>query len=189
MAQDMKSMQKTCFIVTAQLGHICKKTDWEQVSEDEQIWELQEHWNMMLKLPNLKLARGQIERSPTTGRLHIQAALKFSKVWRARTLENKWKCWAEPALDEQAVLKYAKKTDTRVAELPNFGVVRSKAKTGPRNPKQKAIELLLEGWSPVEICEKYPEVFFTHHRAITETWKMMQASATKNCRVLLDEEE
>lgn len=173
MAQDMKTLQKTSFIVTVQLGHIDKKTNWEEVAEAEQIEELVWHWKECLKLPNLAVARGQIERSPTTGRLHIQAALKFSKVWRARTLENKWKCWAEPALKEANVFDYAKKTDTRVHALENFGTLHKK-KPGAKNPKQKAIDMLIAGCTPEQICMVEPAVFFTHHRAIVETYKMMQ---------------
>lgn len=173
MAQDMKTLQKTCFIVTVQLGHIDKKTDWSTVPEGEQIEELMWHWDRALELPNLAVARGQIERSPTTGRLHIQAALKFKKVWRARTLENKWGCWAEPALKEDNVMDYAKKTETRVSELKNFGSLK-RAKPGSKNPKQKAIDLLIAGCTPEQICMIEPAVFFTHHRAIVETYKMMQ---------------
>lgn len=186
--QDMKSMQKVAFIVTVQLGHICKKTEWSEVSEGEQIEELMWHWNECLKLPNLALARGQIERSPTTGRLHIQAGLKFKKVWRARTLENKWGCWAEPALNEEAVMNYGKKTETRVAELDNFGV-KKKAKTGAKNPKQQAIDLLIEGYTPEQICLAFPAVFFTHHRAIVETYKMLSTVKTNNKVFGVEEEE
>jgi len=172
MAQDMKTLQKSTFIVTVQLGHIDKKTNWDEVDEVEQIEELVWHWRECLKLPNLKIARGQIERSPTTGRLHIQAALKFKKVWRARTLENKWGCWAEPALKEDNVMDYAKKTETRVQELENFGTLHKK-KTGAKNPKQKAIDMLVQGFTPEQICMVEPAVFFTHHRAIVETYKML----------------
>lgn len=190
MAQDMKTLQKTAFIVTVQLGHIDKKTDWAEVPEAEQIEELVWHWQECLKLPNLKIARGQIERSPTTGRLHIQGALKFGKVWRARTLENKWGCWAEPALKEENVFDYAKKTETRVHALENYGTL-SKKKPGPQNPKQKAIDMLIQGFTPEQICMVEPAVFFTHHRAIVETYKMMQTTRANDFAIGLnpDEEE
>lgn len=179
MAKDMKTMQKTTFIVTVHLKHICSKTDWDQVSDEEKIWEMTEHWKQCFNLPNLALARGQIERCGTTGRIHINAGLKFKKVWRARTLQNKWPCWAEPAMNEDAVLNYGKKSETRLAELPNFGV-RKKKKPGAKNPKQMAIALLVQGFSPEEICLAYPEVFFTHHRAIIETYKMMSLTKVNN---------
>jgi len=85
---------------------------------------------------------------------------------------NKWGCWAEPALKEENVMDYAKKTETRVHELENFGVLRKK-KTGAKNPKQKAIDMLIQGFTPEQICMVEPAVFFTHHRAIVETYKML----------------
>lgn len=170
-ANDVKSLQKTCFIFTVNLGHICKKTDWSQVSEDEKIWQLEQHWAEVQKLPNAAIGRAQIERN-SSGELHINGGIKFSKVWRARTLENKWRCWAEPAIDEQAVMRYGKKTETRVKALENFGAI-VKKKTGPKSPKLKAVQWILEGLTPAEICVKDPEVYFTHHRSILETYKML----------------
>lgn len=186
---DLGKMQKTCFIVTVQMGHIDKKRNWEESSHEEQIWELKNHWDEMMKLPNLQIARGQIESCPSTGRLHINAGLKFKRVWRANTLMNKWGCWAEPALNEAAVMNYGKKSETRVAELPNVGTLKKK-KTGPKSPKALAIDLLVQGFSPEEICMAYPDVYFTHHRAIVETFKCLQL-VKKNNKVynILDEEE
>lgn len=165
--------QTTCFIGTVNLGHICKKSNWAEVPEEEIIEELELHWNEILQLPNLKVARGQIERN-TSGVLHINFGLKFKKVWRARTLQNKAGCWARPARNEAAVMAYGKKQETRVKELANFGELVQKKKTGPNNPKQIAIAMLLDGKAPAEICAYSPEIFFTHHRAIMETWKMME---------------
>lgn len=164
-------LQKTCFIITVNLKHICKKTDWDNTPEDEIIEELEMHWDEMCQLPNLKLARGQIERNKN-GRLHINAGLKFHRVWRARTLQNKGRCYAEPARNEEAVMNYGKKQATRVKELPNFGVKKAKVKN-LANPKQEALAMLMDGMTPKQICMAAPDVYFTHHRAINETYKMM----------------
>lgn len=185
---DIKSMQKTCFIGTVNLGHVCKKTDWSEVPEEEILEELRLHWNDALKLPNLKVARGQIERN-SKGVLHIQFGLKFSKVWRARTLENILGAWAEPAHNEKAIFAYVKKRDTRVEELPNFGTITSPKKTGPKNPKQKAIQMIVDGLTPSEIAVQDTEVFFTHHRAIMETWKMLKIAKRNGYIRAHDEEE
>jgi len=162
--------QKTCFIFTVNLGHI--GDDIGELSVPEQILRLEEHWSYLLDLPNVKIARGQIERN-SNGVLHINGGVKFSRVTRARTLQNKWSCWADPAQDEEAVLKYGTKTDTRVQRLPSVGQISKKA-TLSRSPKQDAIQMLMDGLTPPEICAKDPSVFFTHHRAIMETYKMLQ---------------
>lgn len=185
---DMElTRQVTCFIGTVNLGHICKKTDWSTVPEEEIIEEMELHWNDILKLPNLLVARGQIERN-SSGVLHINFGLKFRKVWRARTLQNKAGCWARPARNEAAVMAYGKKQETRVKELVNFGKLKTPKKTGPVNPKQIAIAMLLDGATPVEICRDHPDVFFTHHRAILETYKMLGAVA-KNVKFKSEDAE
>lgn len=170
---DVKSLQKTCFIFTVNLGHIDKKFDWSELDESEIIQELELHWNRLVELPNVKLARGQIERNQE-GVLHINGGVKFQSVTRARTLENRWGCWAEPALNEAAVMNYGKKADTRVKPLPNFGVKVTKKPVGGRSPKQEAVRMLMSGMTPKQICMVAPDVYFTHHRAIMETFKMME---------------
>ena len=169
---DIKSLQKTAFIFTVNLGHIDKKFDWSTISEEEIIEELEAHWQRLLEMPNLKLARGQIERNEA-GVLHINGGIKVKGVLRARTLENRWGCWAEPARNEEAVLNYGKKQDTRVKPLDNFGVMKSRTPKGTNNPKQEALKMLKLGMTPKQICMVAPDVYFTHHRAINETYKMM----------------
>lgn len=169
--------QKTCFIITVNLGHVSKELHKE--AEAAQISALQEHWGLICALPNLGLARGQIERNKQ-GNLHINAGLKFKSVWRGRTLENKGKCWADVADNEPAVMRYGKKTDTRVESLPDFGEAKKRAKKGP-SKTDIAVKLLLDGHSPLEICTIAPHVYFTHHRSINEMWKTLQVASHPDC--------
>lgn len=141
------------------------------MSEDEIIEEFEQHWADLIGLPNVSIARGQIERNEN-GNLHINGGVKFSKVVRASTLMNRWGCWADPADNEDAVMNYGKKTETRVKSLENFGVKKAKKSLG-QSPKEIAIDLLIAGLSPAQICVMHPKVYFTHHRAILETYKMM----------------
>lgn len=162
--------QQGCFIFTVNLGHI--GDDLAELSETEQIERLEAHWAHLLALPHIKIVRGQIERN-SNGVLHINGGVKFNRVSRARTLQNKWSCWADPAQDEEAVLKYGTKMDTRVKRLEAVGKISKKASLS-RSPKQDAIGMLMDGMTPPEICARDPSVFFTHYRAILETYKMMQ---------------
>jgi len=165
--------QKTCFIITVNLGHV--KEGLGDEPEEVQINALEEHWASICALPNLSIARGQIERNKA-GVLHINAGLKFKKVWRGRTLMNKGRCWADVADNEHAVMAYGKKTETRVEALPNFGEQKKRTKKGP-SKAETAVKLLLDGYSPAEICTIAPHVFFTHHRSIKEMWTTLQAAS------------
>ena len=171
--QHRLTWQKTCFIITVNLGHVSKELHSED--EEAQINALQEHWALICALPNLRIARGQIERNKK-GNLHINAGLKFKSVTRGRTLENRGKCWADVADNEQAVMQYGKKTDTRVESLPDFGEAKKRAKKGP-SKTDIAVKLLLDGYSPAEICTLAPHVYFTHHRNINEMWKALQTAS------------
>lgn len=169
---DTKSLQKTCHIYTVNLGHISKELKGN--SEEDILVALREHHAIVCSFPNVKLVRAQIERN-SDGVLHVNGGVKLSKPIRARTLENKLGGWFDPAINEDAVMNYGRKQETRVELLPNFGekkVNRSKVS----NPKQEAIAMLIDGMNPAEICLKRPDVYFTHHRAIVETWKMMQTA-------------
>lgn len=99
---------------------------------------------------------------------------------------NKWSCWCDVARDMDACVRYVGKSDSRVGELQPLGVVPTKKKNTNPNPKAIALQWLMEGKTPQEICAKAPDVFFTHHRAIMETYKMLQVCVMQD---LLGEEE
>ena len=164
--------QKTCFIITVNVGHM----DGERPEGEDAVLEgLRAHWQAICDLPNLAIARGQIERNKK-GQLHINAGLKFKKVWRGRTLQNVGKCWADVADNEHAVMQYGKKIETRVEPLPNFGELKKRTKKGP-SKAEVAVKLLLDGYSPAEICTIAPHVYFTHHRNIKEMWSTLQTAS------------
>jgi hypothetical protein len=37
-------------------------------------------------------------------------------------------------------------------------------------PKQRALQYLIKGMTPKDIAHIYPDVYFTHHRAINELY-------------------
>jgi len=112
--------------------------------------------------------------------LHINGGVKFGKVIRARTLQNRWSCWADPADNESAVMQYGTKMETRVQPLPNFGNIKQSNRKGGRTSKDKAIEMLMAGLTPVQICAASPDVYFTHHRSIKETFTMLELCRVQN---------
>jgi hypothetical protein len=86
-------------------------------------------------------------------------------------------------------MEYGKKLDTRVEALPNFGHLSKKKTVGPKNPKAIAIQMILDGLTPAEICARNTEVYFTHHRAIMETWKMLEHARKVGLSISMEEEE
>lgn len=173
---DPKSLQKTCFIYTVNMASVGMTSE---NTEEEIMCAFREHHDALSTFPNVSIVRAQIERN-SKGNLHVNGGVKLSKVIRARTLENKAHLsYADPARNEDLVMTYGRKQETRVELLPNKGE-RKVNKSVVRNPKQEAIAMLLDGMNPVQICQKSPEVYFTHHRAIIETWKMMQMVAQQH---------
>lgn len=172
---DRKSLQKTCFIYTINLGHVDDKLKLKDEAGKKEA--LRAHHEQLCAFPNVEIVRAQIERN-SAGELHVNGGVKLSKVIRARTLENKLGGYFDPALNADAVMQYGRKQETRVELLPNKGTLKQN-KSKVTNPKQEAIQMLLDGLDPMEICLKAPEVYFTHHRAIMETWKMLAAAKAR----------
>lgn len=171
--------QKRHWVGTIQLGHLEHSTD-----------TFEDWWNVLEAAPDLVYAIGQIEEAET-GTLHIQVytewktSLRRSEVIR-RAGNGHWE--ARQGTRTQA-RDYCRKKDSRVKKLGEFGKWRPDVKSEPaESPKMIALRLLVEeGKNPAEICAEYPAVFFTHHRAILETWKMLQTVSMN--RKVRDEEE
>lgn len=172
-----KNPQKRHWMGTVQLGHLEHHTD-----------TFMDWWEVCQNAPDLVYAIAQIEEAET-GTLHIQVytewktSLRRNEVIR-RAGNGHW----EPRRGSRTQCRdYCRKKDSRVEKLGEFGQWRADIVSNPvESPKAQAIKWLMEGMTPAEICAKSPEVFFTHHRSILETWKMIQVVQTNN---IVSEEE
>lgn len=167
------SLQRRMWLGTVWFGHAAEEAEEEEGCNLQQIsLILTRWWKAAISNPGVKFARGQIEISDT-GRYHLQVALATTDSkrwsWMVKNLPAHW----EPAQDWTAVANYCKKTDSRVLALEDYGEMPKKAKRSGSNGSLKAlaIEALKEGLSPKEIALKYPEAYFSHHRAINELFK------------------
>jgi len=175
------NVQKRHWCATVWPKHIgMEATD----DEAEIIREFERHWEYItgvgaMPLPGLKYAIGQIERSPSTGTLHIQAYTEWASSKRRSEVYKIFPASLEPrkgsrddARDYCRKRKWKGKDKGQVQRLPEFGEWRVAKQTGP-SPKQRALDYLTKGFVPSDILVMDPEVYFTHHRAIEACYNLM----------------
>ena len=67
---------------------------------------------------------------------------------------------------------YKGKVKGRIVLLPEFGEWRVE-KASAVSPKQRALQMLKQGFSPSDILQHDPDVYFTHYRAIEATYGLL----------------
>ena len=139
-------------------------------------------WDTVSDLPNLRYAIAQIERSPHTGTLHIQAYTEWSRSKRRSEVYKIFPASLEPrkgsrddARDYCRRKKWKGKDKGQVKRLPEIGEWRAAKQSGV-SPKQRALDYLTKGFVPADILRMDPEVYFTHHRAIEATYRLLEIS-------------
>lgn len=177
------NLQRRMWLGTVWPNHLDSQIDSDDVRDYIDAYTV--WWDMVLEHPCIDFARGQIELSDT-GNYHIQVAVHTTDSkrwsWMAKHLKAHW----EPARNWDAVVNYCKKTDSRVAKLPDYGMApESSPQRQNGSLKLVAIELLKAGKDPQYIAINHPEVFFAHHRAIVELYRHVYMA----WRVGKDEEE
>ena len=137
-----------------------------------------EWWEQLLKTPGLRYAVGQIEKSPETGKLHIQCYTEWTESLRLAEIVGRAKAhWGyrrgsrTEARDYCRLSHYHGIPKGKVRDLPEYGEWRAEGTVSEdMSPKQRALQMLRHGLDPNQIARKYPDVYFTHHRAICETY-------------------
>jgi len=165
------SEQKRHWVSTVWPGHIgYEATD----DEAELIDAYEAFWRDLADAPGLKYGIAQIERSPDTGQLHIQAYTEWaqskrrSEVYKILPSDLDFRRGSRDTARD-----YCRKTDSRVKVLPELGEWR-KEKAPAVSPKQRALSYLRDGLSPAEICSMDPECYFTHWRSINAVFGSLQ---------------
>ena len=70
---------------------------------------------------------------------------------------------------------YKGKDKGRILLLPEWGEWRVEA-SAKVSPKQRALQMIKQGFSPEQILQHDPDVYFTHFRAIEATYGLLQKS-------------
>ena len=180
----MSNPQKRHWMVTIWPNHVLANVHqderWTEEDEIDLIELYLEYWeNDVRHAPGLVYAVGQIEESPETGQLHIQAYTEWQSSKRrseiskiiAGHLEYR-KGSREDARDYCSKKKWKGKDKGQVMKLPIVGKWR-KARKQQVSPKQRVLNLLRLGFAPEEILQKDPEGYFTHFRAIDHMYNQM----------------
>ena len=193
----MTNEQKRHWVSTVWPGHMgYEATD----DEAELIDAYEAFWRELADAPGLKYGIAQIERSPDTGQLHIQAYTEWAQSKRRTEVYKILPSDLDFRRGSRDTARdYCRKTDSRVKVLPELGEWR-KEKAPAVSPKQRALSYLRDGLSPADICAMDPECYFTHWRSINAVFgslqmKPLRTSDTslehgkKEERILRDEEE
>ena len=160
-----KNPQKRHWIGTVWPGHLEFSTD-----------TFYDWWATLQCAPGLVYAIGQIEESDE-GKLHIQVYTEWKQsVRRSEVAKRAGNAHWEPRRGTRSEARdYCRKKDSRVEKLGELGQWRPDVQGDPKeSPKARALQMLMNGMNPKQICIEAPDVFFTHHRAILETWKMLE---------------
>ncbi len=171
----MMTVQKRHWCGTIFAGHIGIDDD---CSEEEIIDAFRREWDILENIPNLRYLGGQIERAET-GRLHIQFYVEFKKSLRMNEVLRSLSANIDPRRgtrdDARGYCRskvWKGKDKGRVLLLPEFGEWRVE-KASAVSPKQRALAMLKQGFSPEQILQHDPDVYFTHYRAIEATYGLM----------------
>lgn len=170
------NVQKRHWCLTIYAGHIGLDDDF---SDEEIIDAMRSHWESVNDLPGIRYAIAQIERCPSTQKLHIQAYLEFKDSKRMGTIYKMYPAHIEYRLGSRDDARdYCRKKIVKgkdkgqVCRLPEFGEWRKERATGI-SPKQRAIDMLKKGFTPAQILQYDVDAYFTHYKAIDSVYRLM----------------
>lgn len=173
----MMNVQKRHWCFTAYAGHLGLDDDF---SSEEIIDAMRSHWESVNDLPGIRYAIAQIEKCPTSQRLHIQGYLEFKDSKRMGTIYKMFPANLEyrkgsrmDARDYCRKKKWKGKDKGQVQRLPEFGEWR-KERTTAISPKIRAIQMLKVGFTPSDILKYDIDAYFTHYKAIESVYRLMQ---------------
>jgi len=133
------------------------------------------YWEAIV--PSVNYAVWQLEKCPTSDRLHIQGYCELQSVIRGRTAITKLGqgTHIEKRKGTRTQAKeYCSKEETRQAGPWEFGTFTpSQTKTSYKDKCSAIFKLLEEGKTQREIIELYPEVWMRSHRAIEKFITML----------------
>jgi len=161
-------------LANLQKRHWCITVNPEAMPQGQAVW-----WENLQKQPGLRYAVCQLEQGDS-GTPHLQvytewtSSLRFSEMQSRTTghLEARRGSRSE-ARDYCRLAVYHGINKGRLDGPWEFGEWRKEGTvTDDMSPKQRALVYLERGMTPQDIAFTYPDVYFTHHRAINELYEM-----------------
>lgn len=145
-----------------------------QLESEAIAWPLANEDNLPLELPHDDGVQGlfyQVERAPSTGKIHLQGFIVFKKRCRFSTVQRLFHgCHLEAARgSQQQNIDYCSKSDTKVCGPFTVGSLEApgrneRLRDEKRKPVDEAIDLVLEGKSSKEVAREYPKQFLFHSK-------------------------
>jgi len=162
----LANLQKRHWVATVNPGHLTN-------DENHDAW-----WENLKQAPGLRYAVAQLECAPSTGLIHLQVYTEWTSSLRLSEMLSRASAnWAprrgsrNEARDYCRLANYHGESKGRINGPWEFGEWRPEGTvTDDMTPKQRALQYLFKGMSPTDIAHTFPDVYFTHHRAINELW-------------------
>lgn len=116
----------------------------------------------------------QLERAPTTGRLHFQGCVKLRQPTRlpgVQKLLGSGRPHVERAVEWEKLKEYCKKDETRVEGPFEFGEDKSQ---GKRSDLKEATDMILAQMPMDEVAMEHPTTFVKYHAGLLKLKQMVQ---------------
>lgn len=182
-----KENQRSHWCGTVNPGHLDGGTE---LTEADLMTAFRQAWGGVSADSAVRYACGQIEVA-STGTLHIQCYIEYTRSQRRSRVKATLNGSHEPRFGTRAqARKYCRKSDSRIEALPEVGIwLAPKELDKDSNPKWRALSLVTQGFTPVEIAVRDPEAFFTHHRAIQELHAALSTDDAESARMRMQYDE
>lgn len=145
------------------------------LGDDDDVALTPEEWMETLKAADPEYCIFQLEKAPTTGRLHYQTWIYFANARKKATVINKFKPAHVEAQrgDNEQCIAYNSKEDTRVAGPWEWG---RKPKQGERRDLQDVVDFLQENpkTGPLELLKMAGSTYVRNKRALDSVMLMLQ---------------
>lgn len=134
--------------------HVDVEGKWEEIPPE-----------YLLEDPRMKYHVVQLEKAPTTGKLHLQGYIQFNAPVKFGGVKkiNDSAYWAPAKGTPQQCRAYCTKEESRVAGPWEFGSLQF---AGKRNDLEEVKEAIVAGKKRKEIIEMFPVAFMKYHSGI-----------------------
>jgi hypothetical protein len=153
--------------------------------ENYELWE--QNWEE-IKKEGIQFLTYQLEQCKTTEKIHIQGYMELEKAIDYKTIQSilrdKVYLARRKGTQSQAIA-YVNKEDTRIKQNIKLGIMKSQ---GERTDIKNVAMMLLNGATPKDILEEYPDIYLKMRKNITQMYNDIQQDKIpvfKNIEVII----
>lgn len=157
--------------------------------ESENVtWPLSNEENLPMENPDpdkVQCLYYQVEKAPTTGKIHLQGFIIFYKKCRFTTVKNLLPgAHIEKARGtQQQNIEYCSKSESKICGPFQIGTLETPGKS---KPLQECCDKIIKGTTISEIAKDYPTVFVIHNRGLRALQQIIlpEVPAWRNLNVI-----